>query len=159
MKWPNCTMFSIISLTKENELNDSEHRDIRRWNINSFFNRRHSYLNSLIRLFWTPQWGDWHDAIFAFYYLECKAKIDIGFLVDSSGSIEKSGKGNYKKCLDFIKTAVNGSFISETYTHVGVVLFSSKVCAIMKVHHASIKNFLYNPFQISRNSGSNARRL
>ena len=54
--------------------------------------------------------------------------------MDSSGSIEKSGKGNYKKCLDFIKTAVNGSFISETFTHVGLVLFSSKVCAFMKIH-------------------------
>lgn len=62
--------------------------------------------------------------------LECKAKIDIGFLVDSSGSIEKAGKGNYKKCLNFIKTAVNGSFISETFTHVGLVVFSSKVCSI-----------------------------
>lgn len=59
-------------------------------------------------------------------FCKCKAKIDIGFLVDSSRSIEKSGKGNYKKCLDFIKNAVNGSFISETFTHVGVVLFSSK---------------------------------
>ena len=64
--------------------------------------------------------------------------------MDSSGSIEKSGKGNYKKCLDFIKTAVNGSFISETFTHVGLVLFSSKVCSVMTVHNASIVNFLYN---------------
>lgn len=62
-----------------------------------------------------------------FDYLECKTKIDIGFLVDSSGSIEKAGKGNYKKCLDFIKNAVNGSFISENFTHIGLVLFSSKV--------------------------------
>ncbi|XP_022792982.1 cartilage matrix protein-like [Stylophora pistillata] len=59
-------------------------------------------------------------------FCKCKAKIDIGFLVDSSGSIEKYGKGNYKKCLEFIKNAVNRSFISETFTHVGVVLFSSK---------------------------------
>ena len=50
--------------------------------------------------------------------------------MDSSGSIEKAGKGNYKKCLNFIKTAVNGSFISETFTHVGLVVFSSKVCGI-----------------------------
>lgn len=50
--------------------------------------------------------------------------------MDSSGSIEKAGKGNYKKCLDFIKTAVNGSFISETFTHAGLVVFSSKVCGI-----------------------------
>lgn len=68
--------------------------------------------------------------------------------MDSSGSIEKAGKGNYKKCLDFIKTAVNGSVISENFTHVGLVLFSSKVCAIMKVHYASIINFLYNPFHL-----------
>lgn len=47
--------------------------------------------------------------------------------MDSSGSIEKSGKGNYEKCLNFIKNAVNGSFISEQYTHVGLRLFSSKV--------------------------------
>lgn len=59
-------------------------------------------------------------------FCKCKAKIDIGFLVDSSGSIEKAGKGNYKKCLDFIKNAVNGSFISEQFTHIGLVLFASK---------------------------------
>ncbi|KAL9983699.1 hypothetical protein ACROYT_G005915 [Oculina patagonica] len=63
-------------------------------------------------------------------FCKCKAKIDIGFLVDSSGSIEKAGKGNYKKCLDFIKTAVNGSFISETFTHAGLVVFSSKLKTI-----------------------------
>lgn len=60
-------------------------------------------------------------------YCKCKAKIDIAFLVDSSTSIEKYGKGNYKKCLNFIKNAVNGSFISEQFTHVGLVLFSGKV--------------------------------
>lgn len=63
-------------------------------------------------------------------FCKCKTKIDIGFLVDSSGSIEKYGKGNFKKCLDFIKNAVNGSFISETFTHVGMVLFSSKIKTI-----------------------------
>ena len=69
--------------------------------------------------------------------------------MDSSGSIEKAGKGNYKKCLDFIKTAVNGSFISETFTHVGLVLFSSKVCSVMKVHICKYQTLpLYNPFHI-----------
>ena len=58
--------------------------------------------------------------------------------MDSSGSIEKAGKGNYKKCLDFIKNSVNGSFISETFTHVGLVLFSSKVCST-RVPHTSCR--------------------
>ena len=81
--------------------------------------------------------------------------------MDSSGSIEKSGKGNYKKCLDFIKTAVNGSFISETFTHVGLVLFSSKVCAIMKVHQVIqvLKTSSISwPFLLRRNSDSNVRK-
>lgn len=60
-------------------------------------------------------------------FCKCKAKIDIGFLVDSSASIEKAGKGNYKKCLDFIQNAINGSFISEEFTHVGLVLYSARV--------------------------------
>ena len=49
-------------------------------------------------------------------------------MVDSSASIEKAGKGNYKKCLDFIQNAINGSFISEEFTHVGLVLYSARVC-------------------------------
>ncbi|KAK3721428.1 hypothetical protein QZH41_020682 [Actinostola sp. cb2023] len=39
----------------------------------------------------------------------CKAKVDLGFLLDASASIEYSDKDNFQKCLDFHRS--NGASI------------------------------------------------
>lgn len=62
-----------------------------------------------------------------FYFLAvCLAKIDMTFLIDGSGSIEAYGKGNFKRCLDFVKRMVVSFKISQRLTRVGVVLFSHR---------------------------------
>ena len=52
-------------------------------------------------------------------------KVDLGFVIDGSGSIEYYGKGNYQKVKDFVKSVVQGLDVSLDGTHVGVVLYSS----------------------------------
>lgn len=60
------------------------------------------------------------------FFLACKTQVDLGFLVDGSGSIEMYGKGNFRKCLDFVKSLTRAFVISPTETRVGVILFSSR---------------------------------
>ena len=55
----------------------------------------------------------------------CNATVDLGFLIDGSGSIEFYGQGNFKRCLDFVKKMVAVFNIGKNKSHVGVVTFSS----------------------------------
>ena len=47
-------------------------------------------------------------------------------MIDGSGSIERYGKGNFRRCLNFVKRMVVSFKISRLHTHVAVVLFSSR---------------------------------
>ena len=55
----------------------------------------------------------------------CKTVVDVGFLIDGSGSIEYHGRGNFRLMLNFIKTIVGTLPISRTQSRVGAVLFST----------------------------------
>ena len=56
----------------------------------------------------------------------CKTQVDLGFVIDGSGSIEMYGKGNFKKCLDFVKSLTRAFVISATDTRVGAIVYSSR---------------------------------
>ena len=49
----------------------------------------------------------------------------MSFLIDGSGSINAYGRGNFRRCLDFVKRLVASFSISPTHTRVGIVLFSN----------------------------------
>ena len=55
---------------------------------------------------------------------KCTAKVDLGFLLDVSGSIELSGRGNFKRCIDFIVQMVDAFIIGPSASHVGLVKYS-----------------------------------
>lgn len=69
--------------------------------------------------------------------VECKAKVDLGFIIDGSGSIERSGKGNFKKVLSFVKDLTRSFDVSKEGTHAGVMLYSDepKVGVAMMTFH------------------------
>ena len=52
--------------------------------------------------------------------------MDLGFIIDGSGSIEMSGKGNFKKVLDFVKDLTRSFDVSNEGTHVGVIVYSNE---------------------------------
>ena len=56
----------------------------------------------------------------------CKAKVELMFLVDGSGSIEAYGRGNFKRCLNFVKQVAGSFAISKTAGRISVTVFSSK---------------------------------
>ena len=61
-----------------------------------------------------------------YLFAGCKAKVDLGFIIDGSGSIEAAGKGNFKKELDFVKSITQAFDISKEQTHVGIILYNEK---------------------------------
>ena len=67
----------------------------------------------------------------AIFLSVCRARIDLVFIIDGSGSIEAYGKGNFKRCLRFVKNMVRAFTISSRYVRVGIVLFSSRTQLIL----------------------------
>ena len=59
-------------------------------------------------------------------FLVCRARIDLAFVLDGSGSIEASGRGNFGRCRRFIKNLVRSFTISRSYVRVGIVVYSSR---------------------------------
>ena len=60
----------------------------------------------------------------------CRKRLDLAFLIDGSGSIESYGRGNFGRCLNFVKRLVASFGISPTQTRVGIVLFSHRAWLI-----------------------------
>lgn len=56
----------------------------------------------------------------------CKTQVDLGFLIDGSGSVEMYGKGNFQKCLEFVKSLIRAFDVSPTDTRVGAIVFSAR---------------------------------
>ena len=56
----------------------------------------------------------------------CRARVDLAFIIDGSGSIEAYGKGNFRRCLDFVRAIVSKFSINNRQTRIGVVLYSSR---------------------------------
>jgi hypothetical protein len=73
----------------------------------------------------------------------CKAKIDLMFLVDGSGSIESYGKGNFKRCLNFVKQVAGSFSISRTKGRISVTVFSSRTKVIFHLNSYSNAQQIY----------------
>ena len=65
-----------------------------------------------------------------FSFTVCRRRLDLAFLIDGSGSIEAYGRGNFRRCLNFVKRVVASFGISPSQTRVGIVLFSSRAWLI-----------------------------
>jgi len=56
--------------------------------------------------------------------------VDLAILIDGSQSIEYFGKGNFRRCLRFVKRLISGFNIAKDGTHVGIVVYSAKANVI-----------------------------
>ena len=62
----------------------------------------------------------------SFRFAVCTAKLDIGFVVDGSSSVERYGKGNFGRILRFVQRIISSFRIGRKFARVGVVLYSSR---------------------------------
>lgn len=63
------------------------------------------------------------NLLFSFRLLVCRARIDLAFVIDASGSV---GRANFRRCLTFVKNMARVFTISRSYTRFAVVLYSSR---------------------------------
>lgn len=55
---------------------------------------------------------------------ECTRKVDLGFLLDSSGSVERE---NFEKMKSFVKRLTNHFKISPNFTRVAMITYDTRV--------------------------------
>ena len=68
----------------------------------------------------------------------CKAKVDVGFILDSSGSL----RNDYQKEKDFLKVLAGTFGVSDTESRAGVVTFSyNSEHSIKLKDHTNIESF------------------
>ena len=61
------------------------------------------------------------------FHSECNhTKMDIGFLVDSSGSINMVHRHNYQRIKDFIKGFIKSVVIGQNDTRIGIATYSGQ---------------------------------
>ena len=64
--------------------------------------------------------------VLIFYVSVCFARMDLGFVVESSASVEKQAKGNFKRLLDFVEWTIRKFSISSRKTRVGLITYGLK---------------------------------
>ena len=64
-------------------------------------------------------------------YLACKAKVDLGFLIDGSNSINFLKTGRFRKELHFVKKLVSTFEVSKNETHVGIMVYSTNTSIVL----------------------------
>ena len=75
---------------------------------------------------WRNHWVDEHSKPLVLFLIlpACRARVDIGFIIDGSGSIEAYGKGNFRRCLNFVRAVVQRFNTDNGQTRIGAVVFS-----------------------------------
>lgn len=71
----------------------------------------------------------------------CRARVDLGFVVDGSGSV---GKRNFGRCIKFIKNLVSSFTIHRRFTRVGIVVYSNRPIPQFSFGRYQDKNSLVN---------------
>lgn len=82
-----------------------------------------------------------------FVPLVCRAKADIAILMDSSGSIEYSGKGNYQRMRTFVQRLISSFAVGRRLAHISVTLFSTRPQLLFGL------NRYYSKYQMMRAVG------
>ena len=65
-------------------------------------------------------------------------------MVDGSGSIEYYGKGNFRRCLNFVKTMISRFHVSRYQTRVGIVVYSSRPRIVLQFYQTSNRGQVNN---------------
>ena len=56
----------------------------------------------------------------------CTARVDLGFLVEASSTVVRSGRRNFQRVIRFVRETVRRFTISRRAAHIGVVTYASR---------------------------------
>ena len=78
-----------------------------------------------------------------FFNLVCRIKVDLGFLIDGSGSIEHYGRGNFKRMLKFVKVLISAFSVCKRRARIGLVLYSTRTYPIFRFRRYCSKRSMF----------------
>ena len=81
----------------------------------------------------------------SFTVKECKAKVDIAFIVDSSGSISRR---NWVRMKTFLKAITNEFDIAPEWAHVAIVAYSTRPEVVLRFN--DLKGSKLNREEVSK---------
>ena len=75
---------------------------------------------------------------FPFFFLDVNCDLDVGFILDGSGSVNDADQGNWQRLLQFIVEVIKQ--LPEQGTQVGVVVFSTEAELRIRLnqHHGRV---------------------
>ena len=77
----------------------------------------------------TMKWSWGAEGTFDWLFISgnCHAVLDLGFVIDSSGSIKDADPGNWDVLLNFVRNVINRFTIGPEDVRVGAVVYSNNV--------------------------------
>ena len=81
--------------------------------------------------------------LFFFSDKECRPIVDVGFLIDSSGSI---GRRNWARMKRFLKAIVSKLDVSPSYTHISAVAYSNNPVVVYQFNNRQATDSINNAF-------------
>ena len=72
---------------------------------------------------------------------ECRARLDLGFVIDGSGNY---GRRNFRRSLKLVQNVVRRFTISNYYTRIGVVVFASRPRLVFRFGQLKSRNKVLN---------------
>lgn len=73
--------------------------------------------------------------LMCFFPLVCQSRVDLGFLIDGSGSMRRT----FIQIIDFVKTLISFFPISQSQTRIGLIVFSSKAYPVFPFNRYNSK--------------------
>ena len=78
--------------------------------------------------------------LLCFHFTECETPVELGFLVDQSGSINVE---NFEKVKNFILGVIAGFNASREGTHIGIIKYSTDATTVLRFNEFDDPNFDY----------------
>ena len=91
-------------------------------------------------------WGTFFFCLFVCFFFsdkECRPIVDVGFLIDSSGSI---GRRNWARMKRFLKAIVSKLDVSPSYTHISAVAYSNNPVVVYQFNNRQATDSINNAF-------------
>lgn len=70
----------------------------------------------------------------------CRSRVDLAFLIDGSGSIERLGRGNFARILNFVRSITRSLPIGRSKTRISVAVYSTRPYLIFGFRRYSSRN-------------------
>ncbi|XP_044174222.1 uncharacterized protein LOC122957851 [Acropora millepora] len=87
----------------------------------------------------------------------CTARIDLGFLIEATGTVMRRGSPNYRQVIIFLRKIVSVFRVSRTGTRIGIVTYTSRPKTLISFSRSYSASQVYYAIRQIRKLGGRSR--